>query len=244
MNQSKENIDTLGWLVLKMLEDDGFFDSLKKARQNLPVILNSLASFFSLKDELTKKVLTILGHNGWYISLKMIPSSTFELAQKIETGNVKDVDKIMCQFYRKHLKAIKNEISKISPARSFILRKAFIAHRRRHYELSIPVFLSQADGICQELSGHQLYKKSKKKPSTAQFVEQLKPDSYAATLLEPLRVSMPISESTEKRLDSSLLNRHAVLHGVDVNYANETNSYKAISILMYVSSVLNFAKKP
>jgi len=174
----------------------------------------------------------------------MTPSFSAELAKKIQSNNVKEADKLMCRFYRKHLRSIKTHISKTSPFRSFIIKKAFVAHKKREYELSVPVFLAQADGICQELSGYQLYKKSRKgTPLIAEFVEQLKSDSYATALLEPLRIPTPISESTKTRKDLSTLNRHGILHGIDVNYANETNSYKAISLLAYVSSVLSLTKK-
>lgn len=244
MNESKDNTHTIGSLVVKMLKADGYFERLAEWKSNLPVFLNSLGDLFAIEHELTKKVLTILAQNGWYISSKMTPSLSAQLAQKIQSKNVKQADKLMCRFYKKHLREIQSDISKVSPSRSFILKKAFFAHKKRDYELSVPVFLAQADGICQELSGYQLYKKSKRgTPLIAKFVEQLKSDSHATALLEPLRVSVPISESTKTRRDLSTLNRHGILHGIDVNYASETNSYKAVSLLAYVSSILIMAKK-
>jgi hypothetical protein len=172
----------------------------------------------------------------------MTPSSSFELAQKIRSGNIKDVNIVMNRFYKKRLRRTIDELSGIFPSRSVILNKAFLAHKKQNYELSIPVFLAQADGICQELSGHHLFSNSRKRPPIKRFIEKLTPDSHIAALLEPLRQTMPISESTETRLDPLSLNRHGILHGVDVNYATETNSFKAMSLLSYVSSVLSLER--
>ncbi|MBI5476569.1 MAG: hypothetical protein HY964_07505 [Ignavibacteriales bacterium] len=251
MNQSEKNTDSIGTIIVKTLEENGFFEQLSQKKNILnqwktkfPIISNSLDSTSDQEGKLTKGSLIILAQNGWYISLSMKPSSTFEHVARIVTGNIEEVDRLMCRWYKKRLLKIRDEIINISPSRSVIIRKAFIAHKKRYYELSIPVLFAQADGICQELTGYQLFKfdKSSRKPLTAKFIEKLKPDSFGITLLEPLRVSLPIANNTKFLLQPLPLNRHAVLHGIDVSYANETNSYKAISLLAYVSSVLSLIR--
>jgi len=249
MNQSEKNTDTIGTLVVKMLEENGFFERLSQSKNiinqwktKFPIISNSLDSTYDHEDRLSKGALIILAQNSWYISLSMTRSSTFELVQKIVLGNIKEVDRLMCQFYNKQLLKIRNEIISISPSRSVILRKAFIAHKKRNYELSIPVLLAQADGICQKLTNYKLFNKKRGKPLIAEYIEKLKPDSFAVTLLEPLRISSPITEDTQSLPKPFPLNRHAVLHGIDIEYANEINSYKAISLVAYVSSVLSLIR--
>jgi hypothetical protein len=48
MNQAKAADDTVGSLVAKMFESDELFDQLKAWKQNVPLVLYSLALSISL----------------------------------------------------------------------------------------------------------------------------------------------------------------------------------------------------
>jgi hypothetical protein len=195
MNESDNSQETFGELMVRMLKETWGDD--------FPEVLKRVVEYANSQDETMRKVLARLGQHGWYVSLKMTRGFTYEIEQRLFRGDVSDADKFMCAFYKNHLNNIKKEITSLFPLRSSILKKAFIAHERKEYELSIPVFLAQADGICQDLSGRQLYRKRGKQPSTATFVEQTSWDSWIVPLLEPLRVSMPIEDvpnAVEKNL--------------------------------------------
>ena len=188
----------------------------------------------------TRKALAMLGQNGWYISLDMEISATYEVFRQLEDGKLNEVDESMCAFYEERLDEIEKQLIESFPHRSHILDSAFTAHQRAEYELAVPVFLSQADGICLELTDFQLYRRKEGQPTTAGFVEQLAADSIIKVLLEPLRVPLPITASLKERNDyPCALNRHQILHGQSVDYGTKTNSYKAISLLHYVYSVLS-----
>jgi hypothetical protein len=202
---------------------------------------SSRDAFLSHPDN-TRKALAMLGQNGWYISLDMEISATYAVFRQLEEGKLKEVDESMCAFYEERLDAIKKQLIASFPHRSHVLERAFGAHQRGEYELSVPVFLSQADGICLELTDFQLYRRREGQPTTAGFVEQLAADSIIKVLLEPLRIPLPITASSKERKDYPYaLNRHEILHGKAVDYGTRTNSYKAISLLHYVYSTLSHA---
>lgn len=192
---------------------------------------------------ITKKVLTMLGQHGWYVSLEMPMSMPMKMVKRLLHGEMEVVDDIMCKFLELKLESIEKFICDQYPKRTNVIKSAFFAHKIKEYNLSIPVFLAQADGICCDSTGYQLYSKIKKIPKTSQFVEQFTTDSFIASILEPLRVPMPISANPNERNQKEItFNRHQILHGEVFDYGTEINSYKAISLLNYLCSILPRSK--
>ena len=124
---------------------------------------SSRDAFLSHPDN-TRKALAMLGQNGWYISIDMEISATYEVVRELEDGKLNEVDESMCAFYEERLDEIEKQLIESFPHRSHILDRAFTAHQRAEYELSVPVFLSQDDGICIELTDFQLYRRKKGQP--------------------------------------------------------------------------------
>ncbi len=191
----------------------------------------------------TRAALRTLGEHGWYLDMEMTPGTLAQLAESFDHGDIEAAEGTLATYYRERLVALAADLVHWFSARQRILGRAFDAHHRGEYELSVPVFLAQADGICQECLGVQLYSKRGGKPRTAHAIEarQLAQDSLEAALLHPFELTLPISASAPERRSpgiEALLNRHRVLHGVEVNYGTELNSLKAISLLYYVASVL------
>jgi hypothetical protein len=188
----------------------------------------------------TRKALVTLGSHGWYLDLEMPMPGLWELEAALNSGNVEEAEKALIEYYRKRTPEIEKGLRTQFPHRARILASAFKAHSRSEYELSIPVFLAQADGICCEMIGMQLFQKRNKLPVTVTYVQTLATDTFQAALLHPLSVALPISASKYERDDTFVgLNRHQVLHGESLSYGSEANSLKAISLLNYVSHVLN-----
>lgn len=148
------------------------------------------------------------------------------------------------KYFESRVGEIEESISKRFPSREKLIRAAFKAHRRQEYELSIPVFLAQTDGICKEVVKQYLFTKQNKKPRTAIYVEQIAADTYRAALSSPLAKTLPIGASEHERAEEfNELNRHMVLHGESLDYGNKVNSLKAISLVNYVAHVLTLDNK-
>ena len=187
----------------------------------------------------TQEALILLGTHGWYLDLEMPIPSLWQLKKALEEGNVQEAEEALVQYFEERLDEIETSIVGRFPNREKVIRAAFSAHRRCEYELSIPVFLSQTDGICKEVVNEHFFIKQNKKPRTAIYVEQIAADTYRAALLSPLAYSLPISASEKERgPDFAELNRHMVLHGESLDYGTKTNSLKAISLINYVAHVL------
>jgi hypothetical protein len=187
----------------------------------------------------TQEAVLLLGAHGWYLDLEMPLPGLWELKKALSEGNVEEAEEALAEYFASRLDEIEGSIIERFPNRHKIIRAAFNAHRRQEYELSIPVFLAQTDGICKEVIKQYFFIKQNKKPRTAIYVEQIASDTYRAALLSPLAQTLPIGASKHERPeDFTELNRHVVLHGESLDYGTKINSLKAISLINYVAHVL------
>lgn len=230
------------------------FENLKKRlgsainaiNHDTSIIFSNFVEAYKLHDknlsDRTKVALKILGEYGWYLpSLDSPVTWHMRLADEILNGNVKYVDKELCLEITKSFKQLSQNIIDYNPKRKDILLDAFEAHKKKKYSLSIPVFLSQSDGICKEKTNYELFKKYNDIPSTKKYVDQFNSDSFLAGLLEPFNLILPISQSSEQRKNNITFNRHQILHGEIINYNTYLNSNKAFSLLSYVCAVLKLS---
>ncbi len=203
-----------------------------------PLLAIIQASFVTLPAR-TQSALILLGQHGWYFHSEMTFSDFWQLADDLKNGEVIETEKLLVEYFEERLSKIESFISTNYPHRSHLIRAAFDAHRRKDYALSIPVFLAQADGICQETISQSLFIKKDKKPSTALYVAKFESEVFMAALLSPLATTLTISLSEKERpKDFTGLNRHMVLHGESLDYDTKSNSVKAISLLNYIVYVL------
>lgn len=191
-------------------------------------------------DERDRAASVTLGKQGWYLDLEFTNPQLFGIASAIEEGLATNVNEVLCDWYEERLPQIELDLSARHPHRGLVLRDAFQAHREGKYTLSVPVFLAQADGICHDLTGHQLYSRPKGVPALAKLLSLEPLTSVRASALHALSQRLPISDNAQTHVCApDLLNRHAVLHGEDLNYHTRTQSCRAISLLNCVSWVFH-----
>ena len=187
----------------------------------------------------TRNAVLEMGNHGWFLDLEMIPSEILELKDAFIAGDDKEAGSTLVEHFKGRLSEIEKSIIDKFPHRKKILMAAFSAHKRREYELSIPVLLAQADGICYDVIKMDLFRKHNKKPKTANYVKQYVSGTLHEAFLQSLAQRLPISASEHERDDDfNELNRHMVLHGESLDYGTEVNSLKTISLINYVSWVL------
>jgi len=205
------------------------FEGLKKTFRDLPIR--------------TQEALLLLGEYGWYVDLKMSIPELWELKKALSEGKVDEAESALVDYFEKQIDEIEFYISKKFPKRKKLINAAFNAHRRQEYELSIPVFLIQSDGICKEVINEDLFRQKKGIPNTANYVEQVALNNCGKlirnALLNPLKQTLPIRANKFERKDGfNNLNRHMVIHGEDLEYGSKINSLKAISLINYIANVL------
>ncbi|GIV65173.1 MAG TPA: hypothetical protein DCE76_07100 [Anaerolineaceae bacterium] len=205
-----------------------------------PALENFLESF-RLLPEHTQVALLTLGNHGWFFDLEMPLPFLWELENALNEGDTTEAETALVDYFRENLQSIENRFTAKFPHRAKIINSAFNAHKRGEYELSIPIFLAQTDGVCYEVINQYLFMRvrGEKKPSTAIYVDSIASDTFRHALLSPLSQPLPISASKNER-DKSFneLNRHQVMHGESLDYGTEINGLKSVSLLNYVTQVL------
>jgi hypothetical protein len=197
---------------------------------------------FARLPDLTRDTLQTLGMNGWYPDDEMTMGDLVTFAKGFDAGEEEKTTEALCQHFESRREAIINDLVAMAPLRETFLRTALEAHRDQKYELSIPLFLSQADGLWQDFTKAdretRLYSRRKGQPKTAKWVKTVKRDDLDEALLYPLVAPLPISAADGEVVPKGALVRHRVLHGTDLDYPSRLNSCRALSHLGYVGSVI------
>jgi hypothetical protein len=205
----------LGRTLIPLMED------LRKSAEELP--------------GQTRSALYALGQHGWYLDPEIPHTAIWHLEAALTEGNVEEAERTLCEYFRNRAPDIAESLIAEHPRRAHLIRSAFNAHERGEYELSIPVLLAQANGICVEATKYELFSK-RDRAKIAAYVDMEVTNALMAAVLSPLTISLPISFTEgERGPDFAQLNRHVVLHGESVDYGTELNSLKAISLLNYVA---------
>lgn len=205
-----------------------------------------------LRSEIYPKIidhLNFLATKTWFVSKSLAFADYELLAFSPERIGMEDEDEeaLNDQFvsvYKENMEYFENLLLEEFPNRAFAIRPAIQAHRRGEFALSIPVFLSQADGILLDLTSAELFTSNGHISKHAQ--EQMSKTPHESwfgyfddATWSPLSAVRPIGWSPKQRREAgySGFNRHTTMHGMDLHYATEVNSYKAFSLLCYVASV-------
>jgi hypothetical protein len=201
---------------------------LKERTKELQKVMSeSLASFKAFNDQLPIG-LKMLANQGWYISAGSPIVDGVKFAIEITKGNNVKVDSYMAKFYEKEAKDIIKRLCSQFPGRVAILTEALQAHRKGMYFSSTSLFLSNADGLCDGFlftgkNGKANLKKLLERKSSLDYFLSVIVDTNAIDTAHHKMRNYP-----------SDLNRHGVMHGLDVDYGTKVNSLKALSLLAFI----------
>jgi hypothetical protein len=182
----------------------------------------------------------VFSQNGWFMDMEFPAAPAPDVARYFETANGERAEAILAGYYRRRTSEIENELASKYPARSRILAKAFRMHQRADYDISVPLFLIHADGICKEVFGKLFFKVSKAGLIARSVVDKRKIDWIWNAVIEPFRSQLSIAKGCN---DPTAWNRHVILHGSNVDYGTEINSLKAISLLSFLCGLDNYARE-
>lgn len=217
------NYDSLVAIVAKIIKDveiGNQFLHLKKDRVEL--IINKISSF------------------GWYIDdfSKESKLSTSKCLKFIYTNLPEKLDEYLSDYYKNKVNQIEDDLKTKYPKRSAIISEAFYAHRNKLFHSSICVFITIIDGICDDVLDAKFFKNIKDLPEIRVKLEEKKMN-FSDFLLSPIKNKGAIN-AWEKELNKYpiRLNRHEIIHGKDINYGNEINSLRIISMLSYIDYIL------
>lgn len=188
--------------------------------------------------EATRLTIVRLAEIGWYMDPTMPLTTTHALARAFSADDVDAADSHFKKFFDQRVSEIEQELVEAYEHRRTVLQDAFEAHRSGKYNLSIPVFLAQADGIWWDRFRKNLFAK-KARTQTAVDVRAELRSEFSKILFGVFDTSIPIWKSGSERSSSfDALNRHQVLHGESTTYGTERNSLQCISFLSFLHWVL------
>jgi len=172
---------------------------------------------------------------GWYFNWHTPASSSIEAADK----GKESLDMFMTAHIEHHWNDITNDILSFCPERSNVLEEAFLLHAEGRYLASIPLLISQTDGICAEYLGAFLFSEHERRTENiAQGLENNE-DKALSLFLELLKdknkFSKGIGKSSAKHKGMAP-NRSGILHGSrkHIDYGTKINSLKCFSLLAFV----------
>lgn len=210
--------DTTTERLLKELKSKGGISS---------IILNYLKiPNFSMKEN----SLVLLKY-GWYIQGNFELKKTTELIELFKSEKIEDAENILKAFFNNNLNKIKKGLINKHNERINVINEAFDSHEKGMFFSSTILFLTQADGI----SETKMFRDSKK---FAKKIDSKKNPKFVSILKE----ESPLNVDTRKDANPNFfsnLNRHAVMHGLSDDYGCEKNSFKALSLLCFVSDFYN-----
>lgn len=230
----------------------------KKVVSGLQLMGEFAHKFYTYSQD-QKKMYIEMSQFGWFPSYITFKTPVFEgetpdeYMERCLTDNYEDIKSIILEGY---------------PNRKHILEEAFNLFEEKRYIAAIPLFISQLDGLSaeyglspyftntnrskaerRELSDEQLLKLEKfpiylkealRKKLLGQSQEII---SYYEEVIENACNSFIIKNTNSLDMDNPInyLNRHGILHGHEnfLNYANEKNCLKIISLFLFVDHILS-----
>lgn len=234
------------------MKDSGFVDFFKEIKALGEVVGNiseGVNNFFKENEDLLseyrhyidnfeeihKEKWILAAQNGWF------PNDfiTLDFEKYVDKGKG-EIDTYMVEEIQSVLVNIHHRIVELYPERKHILDVAFELHTQSNYIASIPLFLTQTDGIFAKYVKSYLFTERDKRIKNV--LEIVGEDSHKAIILAPLLQNTEFSEYTgnsKRSHKDKAPNRNGILHGSSkhLDYGSEINSLKCISLLAYVSTI-------
>ena len=184
---------------------------------------------------------TLWAQHGWFPSAWETPLSLIsQTAGLLGTSQHEEAEQAIAAHFERDRGNLIEWVTKRHPEREPIISDALAAHDEGRFALSIPVFLTQADGIGAGYFGiDSIYSANERtfERIKSKFDEQN--DGFRVRYLHFLVGSLtPLNASRTKRgRYTSPFNRHTVIHGESTDYPSKVNSLKSISWLHFVGEL-------
>ena len=199
-----------------------------------PHFLERVGDYLKNWPEYHKKDWAELAGYGWFLNGNT--PITVEVALKQGKASV---DRFMVTHLKESWSKNTARIIRSYPEREHVLKAAFELHESGNYIASVPLFLSQIDGICAQNLGVFLFSEHQRRLERSKEIIDESSNSLTNAFLEVLNTETQFGAgiSSHKRSKKDLApNRNGILHGSrkHLDYGTEVNSFKAFSLLAFV----------
>jgi len=235
MTESVKKMESIQSLIQERLQS--FATQLKEAFSVSPEVAEGIRIFLKALQtwpEWQKEYWLKASEMGWYFNWDT-PASSCILA----TNEGKEtLDAFMVMHLEDDWEELTKQIFQLCPDRSEILNEAFSLHSEGRYIASIPLLLSQTDGICAEYLGAFLFsehvRRAEQIKSTLEHNEDKSLDLFFNILKNKNQYSKGIEKSSLSHKEKGP-NRSGILHGSrrHLDYGTKINSLKCFSLLAF-----------
>jgi hypothetical protein len=244
MEANREGFQGLQDAIASVAED------MRRESEALQAAMRPLVEMIQQSAQAKPAVMPYLIDRGWFVTMDLPLGYFVALEESRLAGRHDEADAAMCRFAREQVNDTERRLGERFPLRTAILADAFAAHREGRHALSIPVLLAQADGIGREILGgsRQFFNTTKRSKALKDRLAAFEligrpytPWGVVADMLGQLDRKISIEEDTDLRDARKMtddwfgpLNRHGVLHGLDIDYPSEANSLRCVLLLRYL----------
>lgn len=199
----------------------------------LYITIEKMAEQAQRWQEARKQDVTIMADNGWYPNWY-----TFFYSPETEPESL---DELMINHLNDNWDEITSKIIEFCPDRVHLLENAFALHKSGNFIASIPLLISQADGICCEVLKSFLFAGNQTEEKILELIEkgEISANTMTALFLEPFKLRNHHNAGISKDSKASKAkapNRNGIIHGHrrHLDYGTEINSLKCFSLLSFV----------
>lgn len=187
-------------------------------------------------DEKEERLSSILASRGWVMSPSLPVAATHELLRIYDAGGIAQLEAALIVHYDGD--QLERLLAGCYDRPSFDRRRdlfqpALDAHRRGEYVLSVPIWLSQIDGIVyDELEVARVFTQARGRRNRAKLERQLGGDNgYGGHMLTGLLTVLEAIGASGREATPEEVRRHLILHGLDLEYGAERNSIQGVLML-------------
>ena len=226
--------------VSPMAEVAGLVEGLAGQTRSL---WEALAVAYEQFAESRQRAQAYLADRSWFLSHSVTHGELIQLVRMIENKDDVIIEGVMCGIANRARDTAEQRLVRLFSNRARILKQAFEAHRQDRFALSVPVMLSQAEGIGLDIFARKRVFRQRDASEIQRAINaklsvfQLSSDEIILTFVSQAYESNRIKQSSSDLEKLGYLNRHAVLHGYDVRYATEQNSLRCILLLDFLADL-------
>lgn len=182
--------------------------------------------------------IVLMGNAGWPLDYDVTPVEAVNLADMLEEGRQIEVDEHMSAVYQDGIDDIFATFAKRHPSRQHIFAEIIKCYEQEIYHAGISCVMSQIDGICNDFTSNDFFRSSHQTPNVTQHLMK-QSGNKGNWLLGPIAKVPPVGRSVSDKKEGDL-NRHAIMHGIDISYGSKINFFKSVAWLKYLSDVVWF----
>ncbi len=208
-------IETLLQLSSLFGIEQSIIDSLKKYKKSA-INLHSLPIEFD----------SFFLEHGWAATDDLSVVLMQNAIKTYKKKGLEEAEKNICQVFDDEFFELKIKIMSMAlfvfKERERLIKLAYNDHKNKRFHASIPLILSQIDGVMFDYVGHSFYLKNK----NLDKLRYTSPITKVEANLTPIAKKMNESRKKTNNTPLSFPYRNGILHGRDINFDNELVSTK------------------